>query len=149
MVTAPATEGGPHVRIFDIGGHVKSQFMAFDATLRGGLTLTAGDVDSDGTPEIAVARLIPSDIQVRIFEPNGVEKNRFLLYGGLSGDEVPSELAMSDVTGDGQPEIMSYPLTLGAVVTASDFFGRTVNVIDLAGANTADRAVRFSFDFNR
>ena len=149
IVTVPESDGGPHVRIFDIAGHVKSQFMAFDPSLRGGLTLAVGDVDSDGAPEFAVAQIIPRDIQVRIFKASGEEKNRFLLYSGLSGDEIPSELATSDVTGDGQPEIISHPLTLGAVVTASDFFGRIVNVIDFAGANTADRAIRFSFDFNR
>jgi hypothetical protein len=54
IVTAPASKGGPQVRIFTPAGRLKHQFFAFDKTLRMGLSVAVGNVDNDPLLEVIV-----------------------------------------------------------------------------------------------
>lgn len=52
IVTGPGAPGGPHVRIYDRDGNMKSQFFAFDGNQSQGLDVVAADLDGDGIAEI-------------------------------------------------------------------------------------------------
>ncbi len=52
IVTGPGFGGGPHVRVFEGHGRILNQFFAFDASKRGGVRVSVGDIDSDGKNEI-------------------------------------------------------------------------------------------------
>ncbi len=54
--TVPGFSGGPHVREFTIDGFsLTPGLMAFDGSVRAGLTQAVGDIDADGRPDLAVA----------------------------------------------------------------------------------------------
>lgn len=54
IVTGAGYLGGPHVRIVDAYGVEKGRkgFFAYDAILRGGVSIASGDIDGDGNNEI-------------------------------------------------------------------------------------------------
>jgi len=52
IITGPGQGGGPHVRVYDRDGQMKSQFFAFDATEKDGVEVVATDLDGDGLSEI-------------------------------------------------------------------------------------------------
>ncbi len=69
IIVAPASSGGPHVRIYTYAGSNKlklyGQFFAYDEKYRGGVKLAAGDVDGDGKDEIVTWPVSgPTDIRV-------------------------------------------------------------------------------------
>ena len=43
IITAPKSNGGPHIRIYDILGNVINPFFAYDKNLRGGFRIIAND----------------------------------------------------------------------------------------------------------
>lgn len=54
IVTAPGPGGGPQIRTFTAAGKaIGKGFLGAEASYRGGLYVTAGDLDGDGRPEIA------------------------------------------------------------------------------------------------
>lgn len=52
IVTGPGKGGGPHVRVYDRDGTMKSQFFAFDQSGTDGLDVAAADLDDDGFAEV-------------------------------------------------------------------------------------------------
>ncbi len=149
ILTAPASRGGPHIRIFDQHGGLKGQFMAFASDFRGGLTLGVGDVDYDGRNEIIVAQETDRNVQARIFDGQAQEKNRFPLFPNPSIPEQQISLLVADYTGDGQVDIITYPLVAGTSLTLFDYYGRIINTIDAAGNDTVQRNVRFGFSLTK
>ncbi len=106
IVTAPQSNGGPHVRIFDRYGRPKFTpgFFAYDEQMKGGVNVAVGDLDGAGLPEIIVA---PASSQ----EPRVYAYNRF--GERLSYDIMPFHeefgggvsLAVLDVDGDSRDEL--------------------------------------------
>jgi len=54
IITGPGAGGGPHIRVFNGQGKHISSFFAYDKNYRGGVRVGAGDINSDGRPEILV-----------------------------------------------------------------------------------------------
>ena len=111
IVTAPYSNGGPHIRIFDASGHLKGQFMAFGGKWKTGFSLALGDVDGDGINEIIVVPNGGAASTVGVFDYKGQKKSEFLAYdqkfrGG-------SLLTVGDVDGDGVADIMTMPRQSG------------------------------------
>lgn len=52
IITGAGAGGGPHVRIFSSSGLAIGGFFAYDQSYRGGLSVSASDVDGDGQAEI-------------------------------------------------------------------------------------------------
>lgn len=52
IATGAGFSGGPHVRIFDNQGHIKSQFFGYNKNNREGVQVVLTDIDGDGKDEI-------------------------------------------------------------------------------------------------
>ncbi len=105
IVTGAGKGGGPHVRVFDASGKVKSQFMAYDKNFRGGVNIAVGDVDGDGIKDIITGAGKGGGPQVRIFDMYGKEKNSFMAYDKNYRDGV--FVAAYDINRDGIVEILT------------------------------------------
>jgi len=106
LVTGPMS-GGPQVRIFQATGKLLGNFFAYDKNSRGGVNVALGDVDNDSKDEIVTGPGAGQEPVVKIFSTSGVLKRSFLAYdkkfkGGVS-------VAIGDVNGDGQNEIVTAP----------------------------------------
>ncbi len=119
VIVAPASSGGPNVRIFSYvnGQYVQriANFLAYDAKFRGGTSLAIGDLDGNRTTEILTVPALAGGPHVRIF----TYTNRrfrpsilgFLAYdakfrGGVS-------IATGDFNRDKQKEIIVAPASRG------------------------------------
>ena len=105
IVTGAGSGGGPHVRIFDVSGKLKSQFMAYDKNFRGGVNVAVGDVDGDGQNEIITGPGRGGGPQVKVFSMNGQEKNSFMAYDKNYHDGI--FVAAYDINNDGIVEILT------------------------------------------
>jgi lipoprotein-anchoring transpeptidase ErfK/SrfK len=106
IITAPASHGGPDVRVFDARGTLRFRFWAFDPEFRGGVRLAVGDVTGDGKPEIVVAAGVGGEPQVRIFGNDG----RFAGYQWYAFDRSHRDgvrVAVGDLDGDGVAEVVA------------------------------------------
>ena len=135
IITAPASMGGPHVKVFDGGtGAVALEFLAFDTAYVGGVNIAAGDLSvpvfigaisllpgqvpppqfssPDGIDDIVVAAGAGGGPQVKVFDGQTGQSTRdFLAYavsfrGGVN-------VATGDVDGDGRADIVTAPGTGG------------------------------------
>ncbi len=80
IITGAGVGGGPHVRIFNKNGDVLGQFFAYNENFRGGVYVSAGDVDGDGEVEIVTGTGVGGGPQVRIFKSSGQVVGQFFAY---------------------------------------------------------------------
>src|SRR3989339_604113 len=71
IITAPGKGGGPHVKIFDNHAKVLIQFFAFKEKFKGGVNISAVDMDYDGIDEIIAGAGPGGAPHVRVFNKNG------------------------------------------------------------------------------
>ncbi|MFA5052405.1 MAG: VCBS repeat-containing protein, partial [Patescibacteria group bacterium] len=107
IIVAPMDGAGPQVRVFDGSGHVKSQFMAYATSFRGGVNLTTGDINGDGALEIITAPMKMSAPHIRTFTYTGTVVSQFFAYattirGGY-------HITTGDVDNNGSTDIVVTP----------------------------------------
>src|SRR5690606_23045023 len=69
IITSADAGGGPHVQVFDgQTGEVRQSFFAYSAHFTGGVRVTAGDINSDGVPDIVTAAGAGGGPHVRVFD---------------------------------------------------------------------------------
>ncbi len=105
IITGTHSGMAPQVRIFDNAGSLKGQFFAYAQTLRHGVTVTACDVNGDGTDEIITGQGQGGWPLVKVFDGNGNVLNNgfFVLDGKFEGG---IHLTCGDTNGDGTREII-------------------------------------------
>jgi uncharacterized protein (TIGR03118 family) len=113
IVTAPDEGGGPRVVVFDLTGTtltVKANFFGIDdPTFRGGARTTLGDINGDGTLDLAVAAGFEGGPRVAVFDGVSV----------LSGS-TPTKLVNDFFAFPGSDAVT---LRNGVFLTAGDFNG--------------------------
>ncbi len=107
IVTAPAGNGGPHIKVFDKNGNLLSSFMAFPAGFKGGVSVAVGDVNGDGRADIIVAPASNGGPQVKIFDANTRLLSTFMAYD--PSWRMGLHLGTVDTEGDGKARILVSP----------------------------------------
>lgn len=97
----------PLVRITDSGGNKEKEFLVYNESFLGGLSLAAGDFTGNGNQDIVVAPVKDMEANVKVFNSDGVMLSNFLAYpytykGGVN-------IATADIDGDGKAEIVTAP----------------------------------------
>ncbi len=109
VVTGAGAGGGPHVRVFDgtNSANVLQSFMAYDTGFRGGVYVTAGDMNGDGKADIVTGPGAGGGPHVKVF--NGVNltvMESFFAYAGTYTGGVRVGV-IRDTNGDGLPDIIT------------------------------------------
>ncbi|MGB0757151.1 MAG: S8 family serine peptidase [Patescibacteria group bacterium] len=105
VITGPASQGGPHVRVLDYQGNILSQWFAFESYYRGGVSTASGDVDNDGFVEVITATTNDHVPLIRVFDMNGIIEYEFMAYNPAFRGGV--NVAVGDTNGDGIAEIIT------------------------------------------
>jgi fibronectin-binding autotransporter adhesin len=113
VVTGAGPGGGPHIRAFsgkDAG--VIANFFAFDPNYRGGVNVTAGDVNGDGKVDIVAAPASSGGTQVYVYTGIGILQSSFNASTGSGGvlpiaREDGVRLANADLDGDGIKDVIT------------------------------------------
>jgi len=107
IVTAPMSNGGPHVRIFNRYGEpiFTPGFFAYKTSMKGGVNVAVGDIDGGGIDEIITAPASGDEPRVNVFNRYG-EQLQFDIFpfhpdfsGGVS-------LAVANVDDDYMDELV-------------------------------------------
>lgn len=111
LVVGAGPGGGPLVRIFDEFNNPLGGFYAYDKNFPGGVDVTVGDVNGDGTNEIITAAGTGGGPHIRAFTLKGELLLEFYAYketflGGV-------HVSVDDLDGDGVAEIVTAPKANG------------------------------------
>lgn len=71
IVTAPASSGGSHIRIFDKNGKLEKEFFAYNKNIIGGFSISCSDINNDGKDEILVVNNKSSNLVLDAFDGSG------------------------------------------------------------------------------
>jgi FG-GAP-like repeat len=97
----------PVVQVFDTSdGSMKYDFLAYDASVRGGVRVATGDINGDGVDDIVTAPGPGTAPLVKVFDgATGQQLAQFMAYdAGLRGGVY---VAVADVNGDGHADIVT------------------------------------------
>ena len=105
IVTGPGAGQEPMIKIFNLKGVLKKNWLAYDKNFKGGVSVAIGDVNGDGQNEIISAPGLGGGPQIRIFNYQGEALKSFFTYdqsyhGGI-------RVSVSDINNDGQLEILA------------------------------------------
>lgn len=111
IITAAGPGGGPHIKIFKSNGSLLGQFFAYDVNFRGGVQVSAGDIDGDGKAEIITGAGPGGGPHVRVFTAAGAVVKEFLAYDGKFRGGV--DVAVMPKTNEWAPLLITAPLSSG------------------------------------
>jgi predicted outer membrane repeat protein len=100
--------GGPRVQVLDASGAKLFDFFAYDASLRGGVSVATADVTGDGTEDIITGAGLGGGTNVKVFD--GMTGNlvvSWFAYGDTFRGGV--WVTAGDVDGDGSSEVITGP----------------------------------------
>ncbi|MEA1981446.1 MAG: hypothetical protein U9N54_10790 [candidate division Zixibacteria bacterium] len=126
IITSPASDGSPDIRVFNGDGSQVAGFWAYPAGLRGGFDLSIGDLNGDSVVDILVAPGEGFGPNVSMFTGDGTLIGRFMAFadtfkGGIN-------VTIGDVTGDSQNNIVVAPLSSGGPqIRVFDYQGNSVS----------------------
>ncbi|MFH1233435.1 MAG: S8 family serine peptidase [Patescibacteria group bacterium] len=80
IITAPMSGYSPEIKIFDWKGKLKKSFLAYSSQFKGGVYVTAGDVNGDNKNEIITGPGQGGGPHVRVFNMNGKVLSQFFAY---------------------------------------------------------------------
>ncbi len=121
IITAPGPGGGPHIRVFNSKGNLKTQFFAEEKTDLRGWRVVVGDTQLQGAAGIGVIPATGVAHELHLFNGLGV------LYGivefATPADNFPVTLGVIDPHGRADV-ITSVPTSVGTSLSAHDTDGK-------------------------
>ena len=135
IITAPAKEGGPQVKIFDRYGDWTGFVWPFEAKFTGGVSIAAANVDGVAGDEIIAGRQSAGDSEVRVYANGKNLLSHFDAFGERFQGGV--NVTGADLDGNGTDEIVTTPASGG---------GPQVRIFNLAGSLIASTFV-YANDF--
>ncbi len=112
IITAPASLGGAHVKIFKFDGTLLREFMAYDESMHTGIDVAAA-VYGRNTVRIITAPAAGSSPQVKVFDEEGKLVEDFLAYDASFMGGVRVGAARSSTTSRSQLRIITSPASGG------------------------------------
>lgn len=105
IIVGAGPGGGPHVRIFDHNGKEIFNFFPFHPSFRGGVSVSAGDIDGDGKAEVIVAQKSNGQAWVKAYK---VEKGAPIvtIFNAFGNVESGADVTTGDIDRDGKDEII-------------------------------------------
>lgn len=112
IITAPASSGGPHIRVFKPNGVEVTGFYAYAADFTAGVDVTSADVSGDSKAEIITSPGPGGSTHIRIFDGAGVSTNNdFSAYENFTGG---AKISAGNVrTSTSKAEILTAPWATG------------------------------------
>ncbi|MBP9695076.1 MAG: hypothetical protein KBD73_01560 [Candidatus Magasanikbacteria bacterium] len=111
IVVAPGAGQLPLVSLYTSDRRLVRQWYAFEKTFRGGLKLTAGDLNGDGVDEIIVAPATKKAPIIKMFNQSG--KEVFPSFTAFQGTNGVIGLGVQDVDSDRQLDILVFSSAAG------------------------------------
>lgn len=106
IITGAGAGGGPHVRVFSLDGTERFNFFPFHDRFRGGVDVTAGDIDSDGVDEIIASQNSFGQAWVKVYEANAEKTIRGEFIAFDQGFEGGANVTSADIDNDFQDDII-------------------------------------------
>ena len=104
IITAPGKGAEPLVKVFSLSGKLKYSFLAYDKNFRGGVSISAGDLNKNGFSEIITIPASSGGPHVRIFNFQGRAVGGFFAFDKTERDKF--KITLGDLNGDGKMEIV-------------------------------------------
>ncbi len=111
IITGAGAGGGPQVRILSANGTPRFSFFAYPLAFRGGVRVTAADIDNDGKAEIITGAGPGGGPHVRVFKADGTAMSGFMAYAPTFRGGVDVAAKASSVGSTAR--IVTSPLTKG------------------------------------
>ena len=134
IITSPNAGGGPNVKVFGGNGKQQSSFFAYAPNFTGGLTLSTGDINGDGTEEIITVGGPGASSVLRVFNGVGTKLNEWIPNNAFSG---VTRILTVDLNRDGTAEIVTAMGSPG---------GPVIKAFDGSGQSTG-QAVAYAFGY--
>jgi len=127
IITAPASDGAPDIRIFNADGSQVTGLWAYSSSLRGGFNVTTAELNGDSTVDILVTPNEGFGPQVAMFEGNGDLIGRFWAYAETFDGGVNA--VVGNLTDDSEGnEIIVTPMSKGGPhVRVFDYQGNEIS----------------------
>ncbi len=134
LIVGAGEGSAPVVKVFSLRGELKNSFFAYEKSFMGGVRVSAGDINGDGTADIVVSPGPGREPMIRVFDGRGgfTTPNGFLAYNQTFRGGI--HVVVGDMNGDGKDEIVTTPGAEG---------GPHVRVFDATFKAIADT---FAFD---
>jgi hypothetical protein len=107
IITGAGAGGGPHVRVWDGNGTLKTQFFAYATTFKGGAYVAAGDALGLGRDQIVTGAGLGGGPQVRIFDAGDKNKAVGSFFAFAKTLRTGVRVSASDLDGNGRAEILA------------------------------------------
>lgn len=97
IIVAPRKGKNGEIKIFNDHGKLLNKFLAFSANYRGGISLSAGDLNNDGLSEIIVGARLGAAPHIRVFNLKGLIIESFYAWEeSFSGGVIPVALKIKN-----------------------------------------------------
>ncbi|MFA6918552.1 MAG: L,D-transpeptidase family protein [Patescibacteria group bacterium] len=105
IIVSTGSGNSPRVEIWSDNGQKMGEFMAYAESFKGGVFISAGDIDGDGKSEIATGAGYRGGPQVRGFYGDG--NNFFNFFSGDNNGRSGIKVLVVDLNGDNKSEIVT------------------------------------------